>query len=204
MAALASGVGLAIAIRPSVVDSAALPDCGSRSRHHRRRIHCHWCCLPTGGSSCSWPIGKECLDSGFARPSRSHAEIAATVQVGLRWSIAANSTFVERGLARALAAKPRPGGKRKLTATDEALLVATACAQPPVGRARWTLALLGLGTRPAHGAYVCVPRDRRPSSRRERAEALAGKDVVRPAGRCLLCSTHGGRARSSRRRIGII
>jgi hypothetical protein len=50
--------------------------------------------------------------------------------------------FVEHGLDRALAEDPRPGGKRKLAATDEAHLVATACAQPPAGRACWTLALL--------------------------------------------------------------
>jgi hypothetical protein len=45
-------------------------------------------------------------------------------------------------LEPALTEEPRPGGKRKLSATDEALLVATACAQPPTGRAHWTLALL--------------------------------------------------------------
>jgi hypothetical protein len=37
---------------------------------------------------------------------------------------------------------PRPGGKRKLTSSEEALLIATACSTPPTGRARWTLALL--------------------------------------------------------------
>ena len=50
--------------------------------------------------------------------------------------------FVERGLERALSEGPRPGAKRKLVAAEEALLIATACAQPPAGRARWTLALL--------------------------------------------------------------
>ena len=45
-------------------------------------------------------------------------------------------------MERALSEGPRPGGKRKLVATEEALLIATACAQPPAGRARWTLALL--------------------------------------------------------------
>src|SRR5246127_3798417 len=37
---------------------------------------------------------------------------------------------------------PRPGAERKLTGKEEALLVATACASPPKGRARWTLDLL--------------------------------------------------------------
>jgi transposase len=72
----------------------------------------------------------------------SDAEIAATLQVGTSTVYRTKLRFVERGLAPALAEEPRPGGKRKLTATDEALLVATACAQPPVGRAHWTLALL--------------------------------------------------------------
>jgi hypothetical protein len=49
---------------------------------------------------------------------------------------------VEDGLDRALTEMPRPGAPRKLGATDEALLVAVACSQPPGGRARWTMDLL--------------------------------------------------------------
>jgi len=45
-------------------------------------------------------------------------------------------------LERALSEEPRPGAERKLTGKDEALLVATACASPPKGCARWTLKLL--------------------------------------------------------------
>jgi len=41
-----------------------------------------------------------------------------------------------------LSEEPRPGAERKLSVKEEALLVATACASPPVGRARWTLELL--------------------------------------------------------------
>jgi hypothetical protein len=37
---------------------------------------------------------------------------------------------------------PRPGSPRKLSASDEALLVAVACSSPPSGQARWTLELL--------------------------------------------------------------
>ena len=50
--------------------------------------------------------------------------------------------FVEGNLERALSEESRPGAKRKLTGKEEALLVATACANPPAGRARWTLDLL--------------------------------------------------------------
>jgi transposase len=50
--------------------------------------------------------------------------------------------FVEEGLEAALSEAPRAGPPRKLGASDEALLVAVACSDPPAGRARWTLALL--------------------------------------------------------------
>jgi hypothetical protein len=38
--------------------------------------------------------------------------------------------------------EPCPEANRKLTAKQEALLAATACSKPPVGRTRWTLELL--------------------------------------------------------------
>jgi hypothetical protein len=50
--------------------------------------------------------------------------------------------FVEGNLEAALSEEPRPGGARKLSGKEEALLVATACPSPPQGRARWTLELL--------------------------------------------------------------
>ena len=50
--------------------------------------------------------------------------------------------FVEGDLELALNENPRPGAARKLTGKEEALLVATACSNPPAGRARWTLELL--------------------------------------------------------------
>jgi hypothetical protein len=48
---------------------------------------------------------------------------------------------VEQGLA-ALHEAHRPGGRRKRSEKEEALLIATACSTPPAGRARWTLDLL--------------------------------------------------------------
>jgi transposase len=50
--------------------------------------------------------------------------------------------FVEESLEAALSEEPRPGAMRKLSGKEEALLVATACAKPPPGCARWTLQLL--------------------------------------------------------------
>jgi hypothetical protein len=68
--------------------------------------------------------------------------IAKTLRVGTSTVYRTKRRFVEDGLASALAEAPRPGQPRKLAAGEEALLIATACAAPPAGRATWTLALL--------------------------------------------------------------
>jgi transposase len=72
----------------------------------------------------------------------SDAEIARAVAVGGSTVYRTKRRFVEGNLERALSEDPRPGAERKLTGKEEALLVATACANPPAGRARWTLELL--------------------------------------------------------------
>jgi transposase len=69
-------------------------------------------------------------------------EIARVVAVGGSTVYRTKRRFVEGNLQRALSEEPRPGAERKLTGKQEALLVATACANPPAGRARWTLDLL--------------------------------------------------------------
>ena len=69
-------------------------------------------------------------------------EIARSVGVGGSTVYRTKRRFVEGNLERALSEEPRPGAERKLTGKEEALLVATACAKPPRGRARWTLELL--------------------------------------------------------------
>ena len=72
----------------------------------------------------------------------SDDEIARAVAVGGSTVYRTKRRFVEGNLERALSEDPRPGAERKLTGKEEALLVATACSNPPVGRARWTLELL--------------------------------------------------------------
>ena len=72
----------------------------------------------------------------------SDEEIARTVRVSASTVYRTKRRFVEGNLDRALTEEPRPGAERKLTGKEEALLVATACAKPPAGRRRWTLALL--------------------------------------------------------------
>src|SRR5688572_10644175 len=69
-------------------------------------------------------------------------DIARTIVVGGSTVYRTKRRFVEGNLERALSEDPRPGAERKLTGKQEALLVATACANPPLGRARWTLELL--------------------------------------------------------------
>lgn len=68
--------------------------------------------------------------------------IARNVGVGTSTVYRTKQRFVEEGLERALNEVPRPGSPRKLSASDEALLVAVACSSPPTGQARWTLELL--------------------------------------------------------------
>ena len=72
----------------------------------------------------------------------SDEEIARSVGVSGSTVYRTKRRFVEGNLERALSEEPRPGAERKLTGKEEALLVATACASPPKGRARWTLKLL--------------------------------------------------------------
>lgn len=72
----------------------------------------------------------------------SDGAIARAVGVGGSTVYRTKRRFVLGNLAAALSEEARPGAERKLTGKEEALLVATACARPPAGRARWTLELL--------------------------------------------------------------
>ena len=69
-------------------------------------------------------------------------DIATSVAVGGSTVYRTKRRFVEGNLQAALSEEPRPGAARKLSGKEEALLVATACSNPPAGRARWTLELL--------------------------------------------------------------
>jgi transposase len=72
----------------------------------------------------------------------SDEEIARSVGVGGSTVYRTKRRFVLGNLEAALREEPRPGADRKLSGKEEALLVATACSNPPKGRARWTLELL--------------------------------------------------------------
>ena len=72
----------------------------------------------------------------------SDEEIARAVSAGGSTVYRTKRRFMEGNLERALSEEARPGADRKLTVKEEALLVATACANPPEGRARWTVRLV--------------------------------------------------------------
>src|SRR5258706_12797269 len=93
----------------------------------------------------------------------SDEEIARTMAVGGSTVYRTKRRFVEGNLERALSEDPRPGAERKLTGKEEALLVATACANPPKGRARWTLELLAdaMVKLPGHESLSGGPAPRR-------------------------------------------
>jgi transposase len=79
----------------------------------------------------------------LAADSGASAEaIALNVAVGTSTVYRTKQRFVEEGLESALSEEPRPGAERKLSGSEEALLVATACSKPPGGRAVWTMELL--------------------------------------------------------------
>jgi len=77
-----------------------------------------------------------------AKEGYTDENIASMVRIGTSTVYRTKRRFVEGGLERALNDDPRPGGSRKLTGKEEALLIATACTKPPSGRAKWTMELL--------------------------------------------------------------
>ncbi len=114
-------------------------------------------------------------------------EIANSVSVGARkWqSHFAGSTvcrtkrrFVEGSLEFALSEEARPGAVRKLSGKETALLVATACSNPPQGRTRWTLDLLA-------GAVVRLTKHEGLS--RETVRRRLAEDDLKPWRRDMWC-----------------
>lgn len=65
-------------------------------------------------------------------------DIAEMLTVNVSTVYRVKRDFVEYGLEEALEEGARCGQPRKLTAQEDALLVAIACTNPPAGRCRWT------------------------------------------------------------------
>src|ERR1700675_3610915 len=127
----------------------------------------------------------------------SDEAIAASVGVGGSTVYRTKRRFVLGNLEAALSEELRPGADRKLSGNEEALLVATACSNPPEGRARWTLELLAdeLVRLTEHDSLSRETVRRR----RERPQAVAQGHVVHPEGGWRVCRPHGGRTRPLRR-----
>jgi len=51
-------------------------------------------------------------------------------------------SYIEKGLEATLEDNPRSGQPKKLDGRQEAMIIATACTNPPEGKAQWTLELL--------------------------------------------------------------
>jgi transposase len=82
------------------------------------------------------------VDRAGSGPHLTDEQVAHALGVGTSTVFRVKRRFVELGLEAALVDQPRPGGPRKTTAQQDATLVALACSDPPLGRARWTLRLL--------------------------------------------------------------
>ena len=117
----------------------------------------------------------------------SDEAIATSVVVGGSTVYRTKRRFVEGNLERALSEEARPGAERKLSGKEEALLVATACSNPPAGRARWTLELL---------ADEMVKLTAHESLSRETVRRRLADNDLKPPGRRRVRRPHGGRARS--------
>lgn len=77
-----------------------------------------------------------------ANEGKSDPEIMAALNVSRPCVERIRKRFVEGGMDKALNEDPRPGYKPKLDGRGEAILLATACSDVPLGHEHWTLRLL--------------------------------------------------------------
>ncbi len=111
----------------------------------------------------------------------SDEAIARSISVSGSTVYRTKRRFVEGNLDLALNEEARPGAARKLSGKETALLVATACSNPPEGRKRWTLDLLA-GAMARLTDHEAVSRE---TVRRRLAE-----DDLKPWRRDMWCIPH--------------
>jgi len=105
--------------------------------------------LVRGGKSAARKITRARMllkaDAGTGGPGWTDQRIAETLEVGVRTVENLRRRCVEEGLEAAVVDRPRPDRpwQRKLDGVGEAKLIALSCSEPPSGRTRWTLELLG-------------------------------------------------------------
>jgi transposase len=81
-------------------------------------------------------------DAAPRRRVRSDVQVATLCGVSPRTVARVRERFASDGFAVALHGRPHPGSAPKLSAAQEARLIALACTAPPAGRARWSVRLL--------------------------------------------------------------
>jgi transposase len=81
-------------------------------------------------------------DEAVRRPMRGDRQVAELCGVSPRTVARVRERFATDGFAVALRGRPHPGSAPKLSAEQEARLIALACSAPPEGRARWSVRLL--------------------------------------------------------------
>jgi transposase len=81
-------------------------------------------------------------DEAVRRRVRGDRQVAALCGVSPRTVARVRERFATDGFAVALQGRPHPGSAPKLSAAQEARLIALACSAPPEGRARWSVRLL--------------------------------------------------------------
>ena len=81
-------------------------------------------------------------DAAMRRRVRSDRQVAELCGVSARTVARVRERFARDGFAVALHGRPHPGAAPKLSAEQEARLIALACTAPPPGRARWSVRLL--------------------------------------------------------------
>jgi len=84
------------------------------------------------------------VDESEAGAGLADAQVAETLQIGVRTIESLRRRFVEEGLESALGRKKRetPSIEPMFDGAKEAKLIAVACGPKPKGRARWTMQLL--------------------------------------------------------------
>jgi transposase len=81
-------------------------------------------------------------DAAVRRRVRTDAQVASVCGVSARTVARVRERLATDGFAVALHGRPHPGSRPKLSAEQEARLIALACTAPPAGRARWSVRLL--------------------------------------------------------------
>ena len=74
--------------------------------------------------------------------NKTDKEIQETLEVSNLTPRNVRKRFDEGGIEKAVYEREKSGRPKKITAKEEALVVAKACTEPPEGAGRWTLSLL--------------------------------------------------------------